>query len=161
MAGFFYEGPKKLKANQLFRATLRVTLEQNIKPGGCIVIAVRHYSDFGDPQIDDREDENYITISSSRPDLSWKLGQSNELERHPWNNGINLILEKGELNPEDTVSLNLGDDASGCPGYRCQSFSEKPFRFRLGIKQDKELIIWRSEDVFSGTCKKAILNKEF
>ncbi len=48
-----YEGPGKLFANQLFKARLNVKLGVDIFPGGTLVIAVRHVSDFGDAQMDD------------------------------------------------------------------------------------------------------------
>ena len=54
-----YDGPSVLHANQLFRATLTVKLGVSVKTGGRVVIATRHVSDFGDPQMTDPAAENY------------------------------------------------------------------------------------------------------
>lgn len=131
-----YEGPERLRANQLFTATLHILLGENVMVGGRIVIATRHVSDFGDAQMADPTAENYISVSSSRANLSWELGPNHGGERHPWNRGTELKLVSGELITGDTVSLILGNPAVGCPGYRCQSFVEHFFRFRLGIDPD-------------------------
>lgn len=128
-----YEGPEQLRANQLFSAILRVHLREAVQAGGHVVIATRHVSDFGDPQMDDPRAENYITVGASRAGLAWSLGPAENGRRHPWNRGIDLKLLCGELLPGDTVTIRLGEPAGGCPGYRCQSFAERLFQFRLGI----------------------------
>jgi len=128
-----YEGPEVLKANQLFTARLRVVLGEAVRAGGRVVIATRHVSDFGDPQMTDPSAENFIAVSASRPDVAWELMPANDWQRHPWNRGIDLKLASGELGPGDTVDIVLAGPETGCPGYRGQSFAETTFRFRLGI----------------------------
>ncbi|MFP4028058.1 MAG: DUF3604 domain-containing protein [Candidatus Brocadiia bacterium] len=128
-----YEGPEQLRANQLFRAKLFVTPAQTIQTGGRIVVAARHFSDIGDPQTDDPESENYITIDSDAS-ASFKVNTENPgWGRHPWNRGIDLILDEGTIPAGTEILIHLGNPSHGSPGYRCQSFTETNFRFRLGI----------------------------
>jgi hypothetical protein len=97
---------------------------------------VRHISDTGTAQLHDPAAENYVTVASTRDGLAWQLGPANDYVRHPWNQGIDLRLTAGSLSPGDTVTIVLGDPAGGCPGFRCQSWVETHFRFRLGINCD-------------------------
>lgn len=128
-----YEGPMTLRANQLFRAVLRITLNERLDAGARVVLAVRHVSDLGDPQMDTPAAENYISVTGSG---EWKLGEPNDWKRHPWNRGIDLRLESGSLPAGETLTIVLGDQSQGSPGYRSQSFAETIFRFRLGICRD-------------------------
>ena len=86
-----YQGPDVLRANQLFRAELDVKLGLVVHPGGRIVIATRHVSDFGDPQMVEAGAENYITVQPGGPGR-WNLGPLNDWRRHPWNRGIPDVL---------------------------------------------------------------------
>ena len=131
-----YDGPERLHANQLFRAELLVTVGCNIAPGGRLVVGVRHFSDFGDPQTSDPTAENYVTISGGNARPQWRLTVHNDWPRFPWNHGIDLTLTAGAVAAGDRFTIILGDPEGGCPGYRCQSFAERSFRFRLGIDPD-------------------------
>ena len=131
-----YEGPSKLFANQLFRAKLRVKLGVDISTGGSVVIATRHVSDFGDPHMDNPIAENYITVQCSNKETEWQLREIHVGRRHPWNRGIDLELVSGNLKIGDEITIYLGDPEGGCLGYRCQSFVEHSFHFRLGIDPD-------------------------
>jgi len=128
-----YEGPRLLRANQLFTATLRVTLDEKLRAGARVVLAVRHVSDLGDPQMSDSAAENFLSL---RGPGTWELGPSREFRRHPWNLGIDLRLVQGELPAGEALTIVLGDRAGGSPGYRCQSFAESSFRFRLGVSRN-------------------------
>lgn len=133
-----YDGPTTLAANQLFTAILRVELGTAMAAGGRLVLAQRHTSDAGRPQMVDPTAENYLTVQASRS-CRWQLDARTRTQtfyRHPWNAGIELELLEGSLHPGDTVTVHLGDPAGGCPGYRCQSFSETHSRYRLGIDPD-------------------------
>ena len=66
-----YEGPTTLRANQLFTAALRITLEETLNAGACIVLAARHMSDLGDPQLDTPWAKSYISVAGPG---NWKLG---------------------------------------------------------------------------------------
>lgn len=128
-----YDGPSELSANQLFSAVFRFTADRPLRPGARVLIAVRHVSDFGDPQTDDPRAENYVSIIGPRDDITWKLGPLNDWPRIPWNRGIDLHLVSGEILPGETLIITVGDTSQGSPGYRAQSFVESQFRFRLGI----------------------------
>ncbi|MDP6776251.1 MAG: DUF3604 domain-containing protein, partial [Candidatus Latescibacteria bacterium] len=110
-------------------------------PGGRIVVATRHFSDFGDPQMDDPATENYLAVQGGDGSARWQLKSDKEprlgdSRRHPWNHGIDLVLVEGSVAAGQTVTVYLGDPDGQGPGYRCQSFVESPFRFRLGIDPD-------------------------
>ena len=128
-----FDGPMVLKANQLFTATLRVTLKETLQAGARVVLAVRHFSDIGHPQMSDPAAENFVAV---RGPGSWELGPAQERGRHPWNLGIDLRLVSGTVPAGEPLSVALGDPAGGSPGYRCQSFAESAFRFRLGVDRD-------------------------
>ena len=127
-----YDGPAQLRANQLFRAKLHLRPARALRAGGRIVIATRHFSDFPDPQTTDPAAENFMSISVPG-DATLALASSPAGGRHPWNNGIDLVVEAGEAPSGSGITIHLGDPAGGCPGYRCQSFAESHFHFRLGI----------------------------
>ena len=128
-----YEGPSTLRANQLFAATLYITLRDSLNAGARVVLAARHMSDMGDPQQSEPAAENYL---SARGPGTWELGPAHDGKRHPWNRGIELRLAAGTLPAGETLSVTLGDRTHGSPGYRCQSFAETEFRFRLGVDRD-------------------------
>ena len=130
-----YHGPDRVGANQLFRAVLEVVPARRIVPGGRVVVATRHVSDFSDPQTDDPGAENYVAVEPGGTQR-WQLGDPMMWDRFPWNRGIDLELVGDEIAPGEVVRIHLGPQDAGCPGYRCQSFAESHFGFRLGIDPD-------------------------
>lgn len=60
-----------------------------------MLIAVRHVSDFGDPQMDDPTAENCVSVTGPRDEITLKLGPFNDWPRIPWNRGIDLHLVSG------------------------------------------------------------------
>ena len=127
-----YHGPDRVHANQLFRAVLEVAPARRIVPGGRVVVATRHVSDFGDPQTDDPGAENYLTVEPGGTQR-WRLGPPLVWARHPWNRGIDLELTEGEIAPGEVVRIRLAPQDTGCPGYRCQSFAESRTAINSGI----------------------------
>ncbi len=73
-----YDGPRRLHANQLFRARLEATVDAAMSPGGRIVVATRHFSDFGDPQMDDSAAENYLSVQGGEGSSRWQLKSDND-----------------------------------------------------------------------------------
>ncbi len=125
-----WEGPATLVANQLFRAVVKIRLAMSVAVDGRLVLASRHMSDLGDPQDRDPQSENFIRVES-KTGVAFKLMPANDLQRHPWNRGIDLKLTAGSLMPGDEVVIHLGPE--GSRGYRAQSFVEEEFGFRLGV----------------------------
>ena len=106
-----------------------------MRTGGRIVAAARHVSDLGDPQMDDPAAESLITVAGGAGQV-WRIAEAGPYgdgARHPWNRGIDLELLAGVAPAGQTIAIHLGDPGGGCPGYRCQSFAEKRFGFRLGV----------------------------
>jgi len=139
-----YTGPATMRANQLFHATLDITLSAPIHPGGCLAVAARHVSDFGDAQMDDPAAENYIRVITSREGITWALAEGTPWYRHPWNRGFDLRLQAGHLEPGNRVTIELG----GPGGYRGQSFVEQRFTLRIGVqsKPDAAWVVTDEED---------------
>ena len=131
MSNLVYEGPKKIRANQLFSCRLTVEIEETIEPGGVICIASRHVSDIGNAQTKNPEDDNYIEFFADSGDVS--LTFEPRPGEHPWNRGFSLVVSSGELHKGETVTILAG----GGRGFRAQSFSETNSGFRLGVKQNQ------------------------
>lgn len=123
-----------MRANQLFRAELDITLEEAIRPGGRLVVAARHVSDFGDAQTEEPEAESFITVHTSRAGVAWELAAGIPWYRHPWNRGFDLVLKAGALEPGDRARIELG----GNGGFRGQSFVEERFCLRVGVQPDAQ-----------------------
>lgn len=130
MSTLVYDGPMTLRANQLFHATLTVLLDEPVEAGGSIVLGVRHVSDLADAQDCRPEAEGFVGVRSSRKGTRLRLSSANCWPRHPWNRGMDLTVEHGRLLSGDRVAVTLG----GSRGFRCQSFAERAFRFRLGVR---------------------------
>jgi len=129
MSTLSYSGPATLSANQLFHATLTVALDEPIQAGGSIVLAARHVSDLADAQDREPQAEGYVRVRCSRDGAKLRLSSENVWARHPWNRGFQLTAG-GRLERGDKVIVELG----GARGFRCQSFCEEAFRFRLGVQ---------------------------
>lgn len=131
MAKLFYEGPKTISANRLFKCKLKIEIEEQIDAGGVICVASRHVSDIGYAQCHNPEDDNYIEFSADRIDVS--LTFAPYPGEHPWNRGFSLVVSGGALYKGDTVTIAMGPKR----GFRAQSFSETNSGFRLGIRQNE------------------------
>jgi hypothetical protein len=129
MAKLLYEGPKKIKANRLFKCTLTIVMEETIETGGILCVASRHTSDIGDAQCVNFENDNYIEFWASQSDVNLTFAPIPG--DHPWNRGFSLIVSSGTLHEGDTVTVKMGGER----GHRSQSFSETNSGFRLGIRQ--------------------------
>ncbi len=138
MSTLAYDGPTTLTANQLFHARLEVRLDEPVATGGSIVLAVRHFSDLADARDDDPRSEGFVTVHASRDGVRLRLSGENCWSRHPWNRGIELTVEQGTLAAGDRISVILGGER----GFRCQSFAEESFRFRLGVRPSRDAS-WR------------------
>jgi hypothetical protein len=125
----------QLKANQLFRALLRVSTDVTLHPGARVVLASRHVSDLGEAQMHDPTAENHILVKADGAQ-DWKIGPHDDWRRHPWNGGLDLQLVAGEVSPGTPIAILLGGRGEESPGYRLQSFAESAFRYRAAIDLD-------------------------
>jgi len=159
MSKLCYKGPAKIKANQLFRCTLTVILEETISAGGLICIASRHVSDIGLAQHKNPDDDNYVDFSSSNAFVRLELVIDPGWDRHPWNRGFSLAVTEGALQKGDMVTIEMG----GNRGFRAQSFSETSSGFRLGIKRyaDDAWTVSPAEPLFEVTGAEAVRIKAY
>ena len=98
------------------------------------MIAVRHVTDFGTPQIVEPDGENYVGIAFSRSDVAWEFDPELKWYRHPWN----ARLRVGDHRWQPGDRRHDPDQVGGNAGYRCQSFVEDKFRFRVGVQPEPE-----------------------
>ncbi|MBV7332845.1 DUF3604 domain-containing protein [Chloroflexi bacterium TSY] len=99
-----------------------------IDSGGQIKVARRMVSDWGVPQFDDPQAEDYcsaITNGAAKLRISWPpRGYV-----RPKSPSIVIDVYDGSLSPGDTITLTLGDTSHGSPGLRAQTYIESQFEF--------------------------------
>ena len=126
--------PEAVQANQLFKMSLTLELEETIEAGGKIAVAAKHVSDLAYAQDNNPLGENYVSIENINNDSTWELDAKNKMYRHPWNRGFEFILKGGRAAIGDKIIINMGEQK----GFRCQSFIEEKFYFRLAILAKKD-----------------------
>lgn len=152
MFKFKYNGENEINTNQLFNASFELTIDNIIVPGDVIAIAFRHMTDIGKVQAEDKENENFIRIET-RENIKFEISNQNDMNRHPWNQGFSIRLEKGILNQGDLIKIHLG----GALGFRCQSYTqEDPFSVRIGFRE-KDTQKWTVSEEFD--CFRIIGNR--
>jgi len=123
------QGRFQIRSMQSFQLTYTVG-EYGLDDTGAIKIVSRWTSDSGPFQSDDPTALNYVTACSS---TGVRLAVHCEPYPHqrPWYNGIRVQVEGGYLSPGDAITVTIGDQSAGSPGYRLQTFVEKAFEFRV------------------------------
>ena len=98
-----------------------------IDSGGQLKLVWRIVSDWGRPQFDDPEAENYTTVHTTGA-AKIHLSYSDKAYTRPFLRGIILDIFDGSLAPGDEVVIVLGD---GGLGMRAQTYLESAFEFKL------------------------------
>ncbi len=117
-----------------FEARTYVTFKQEfhvgskpIEKGGGILVARHFMPGYGPYQVDDPSGDNYISISSSNPDVSFQNAGFPMSGMHGAFRGTAPALifrvEKGTLNPGDVVTVTYGDRSGGGRGLLMGSAS--------------------------------------
>jgi hypothetical protein len=112
-----------------YEARTFVTLRQRytvgakaIEPGGGFLIAGHFQPRYGRYQVESPEADNYVTISSTNPEVSFLPDARPLSGMHGGFRGAQPVLfftvDGGTLEPGDVVTITYGDTASGSRGWR-------------------------------------------
>ena len=97
---------------------------------GSIKVVHRYSTDWGQLQMDDPSGLNYVTAKSSN-------GTPVQLEyqpyghQRPWYRVLKVFVTGGYISEGDTITITFGDQSSGSPGLRLQTFCESDFEFKV------------------------------
>lgn len=111
-----------------FEARTYVTLEQRyvvgsraVRPGGGFLIARHFQPGYGAYQPNNPTGDNYVTISSSNPEVVFTVDSRPLAGMHGGFRGARQMLffavESGVLEPDDVVTITYGDKSQGGRGW--------------------------------------------
>ena len=101
--------------------------------GGGLKIGTRRQADFGTPQFNDAEGDNYTTVTCSREGSRFETAFDPRGHKRPFNAVAVIRLVAGPLYPGDTVTVVLGDRSRGSRGLQVQSFPETASDFAVFV----------------------------
>ncbi len=99
--------------------------------GGGLKIGTRRQADFGHPQFDDPNGDNYATVSCSRDGATFETYFDHRGHKRPFNAVVVVRLTAGPLYPGDTITVVLGDTSGGSRGLAVQTFPETASDFAV------------------------------
>ncbi|MCP5111895.1 MAG: hypothetical protein GY953_13785, partial [bacterium] len=110
-----------------------------IETGGAIMLGVPFLTDPGRLQYDAPRADNYVSLSSSNPDVRWEKTSVSWFGMHGGFRAavpnLALRLTEGRLESGDTVTIVYGDRSGGSRGWQMQSFQNdrclRPLYFDL------------------------------
>lgn len=97
---------------------------------GSLKIGFRFATDFGPVQFDDPTAPGYTTVEASNGatlECRWEFKRN----IRPWSRSLYIGVMKHFLKPGDTITIRFGDQRSGSPGIRMQTYCESEFEFRV------------------------------
>lgn len=113
---------------------------ETLRPGGGIVLPNHfRFADF-EYQVEDPSAPNYVTLSSSRADVEFKVstfiaaGQYAQNLRGEGSNRLFFEITAGELVEGDTVTVLFGDTRQGSPGLQTVHYSNTALRYPVWIQ---------------------------
>lgn len=100
--------------------------------GSTLKVASNMSSDWGRPQFDDPRADNYATVETSG-DATVEATYDPDGHVRPLKDTVTVDVFDGSLGPGDTVTVRLGETASGSMGHRAQTFPERDFELAVLI----------------------------
>lgn len=100
-----------------------------IDSGGQIKIAFPLVTDWEVPQFTHSKASGYTTVVTDGP-AKLRVSWQPKGYKRPWNKCIVIDIYDGSLNPDNKVTIVLGDTSQGSPGIRAQTYQESKFEFR-------------------------------
>ena len=122
-------GTFPIRSFQSFKLVYTVG-EFGLDDTGAIKIVTRWTNDGGRAQFDDPQAMNYVTATASNG-AHLELYAEAYPHQRPWYNGIRITVKRGYMSPGETITVVLGDQSQGSPGYRLQTFCESAHEFRV------------------------------
>jgi len=95
--------------------------------GARLKLAANSTSDWGPPQFDDAEADNYCTVETDG-DACVEGRYDTQGHVRPFRNVIEVSVFDGTLKEGETITITLGARGEGCLGLVMQSFPERDFR---------------------------------
>ena len=97
---------------------------------GSLKIVMRYATDAGRPQFDDPTAPNYVTaVASNGAQLQLRYDLKDNIR--PWGKTIHVKVLQGYLRKGDRITIVIGDQCGGSPGWRMQTFVEHTFELRV------------------------------
>lgn len=100
--------------------------EIGMDDGSRLKIAANVSSDWGRPQFDDPQGDNYATVETSG-DATIEASYNHRGYERPFRNTIDIDVSDGALGAGETITLTLGDRSDGSMGHQVQSFPERDY----------------------------------
>jgi hypothetical protein len=98
---------------------------------GMLKISWRTTSDMSKPQFDKPQAANFTTVEASNgAKLEVWFDRTNI---RPWANTIMIRVGRGHLRQGDTLTIRMGDQRQGSPGYRLQTNVEAQVELRSSV----------------------------
>jgi hypothetical protein len=115
---------------------------RNIEPGGGFVVARHFMPNYGIWQTSDPEVDNYISIASSNPGVSFAVDSVPIAGMHGGFRGqrpaLMFRLATGTLSQGDTVTLTYGDRSQGSRGFLMADFASDRMPLPLYLTFDSD-----------------------
>lgn len=124
------DAPETVVAGEYATWTITYTAGPlGVDDGGTLKVTTEMGSDWGPPQFEEPDAENYSSVhTSASADLEASYDARGYVR--PWTKTVDIRVSNGTLSPGDTITLILGDRRHDSPGIQAQSFIETGFEFR-------------------------------
>lgn len=96
--------------------------------GGSIKVVTDSDTDWGDPQFDDPQSEEYTTITTSSSSILATVIEGGYLQRT-----LTIFIHQNPLLESEEIVIHYGDQTQGGPGSRAQTFAEKKRYFKVSV----------------------------
>lgn len=100
--------------------------ELGMDDGSTLKVAWSQTSDWGTPQFTDPTADNYATVETSG-EATVTASYDDDAYERPWKTAVVVDVFDGSLDPDDTITLTLGETSAGSMGHLAQSFVETDF----------------------------------
>jgi hypothetical protein len=123
------KGPFLVNSHQTIRQTYTVG-SHPMAEGGGLLLAHQLMADYGVPQTHKPAEADYLTITCSNPDATFKMGRfriPSFIHGVYPGTPISFTLEGTSLQPGETITVTYGDTSEGSPGFLMQSSENDEF----------------------------------
>jgi hypothetical protein len=98
--------------------------------GSTLKLASNMSSDWGRPQFDDPQGDNYATVETSG-DAAVEAAYDPDGHVRPLKDTVTVDVFDGSLGPGDAITVTLGETKEGSMGHRAQTFPEREFELAV------------------------------